>query len=1013
MKKRIISLFCILTLLLPSLPTAFASTYEDVPTDTNESRIIEIITKLGIMVGYEDGSFRPENAVTRAEFVTVIRNSVSALNNITLNSDDEYSDLLDTGGFNWIHYFLGDGYKELELMYPSNSGDSEEGEVIKNTLWSDVSEEHWAYENMKAVSILGCIHGYPDGTFRPDNPVSYNEGVKIILSLCGYDDYAQSTGGFPDGYTKLAGRFGLAKSVSATGSEPLSRMDVATLIYNAFKLELVSPLIDESEERNFLNDIVGVYTLEGTLEGTDTTTIYSSEGLKNGMAQVAGTEFIMDTDSDIRDSIGREVRVFLRKIDDEYVMLTYEEVSGEDVTVIDIDLFENFASNTFYYKTSKDSDKEKGVKVRVGSKLIFNGEYVGSYDASTFENLNKGTITIIEKDEYDFDIIVVENFESGYAQTINLNSMEITDLLKAETAGDALITLKNDDANEIFIYEIIDENGNEIALEDMKIGAVNYYRGPNVAKIITSSKTVSGQVTGSSIQDDERIITVGGKQYTLSKTYNEYIGDKLRIGVEMQIYLDSYNEAVWMSDNVSMEGYAYLAKVLKDDENAQLKLRFYDIDNKSINEAYTAEVVRYTDKYAAISKYEYNNLYNEIKDYVGIVKLSYNEEGVINKLAMPLAKTEESGSTLKEVLNGSYMYMSGSYGGKYYIDSNTVILNVPSDSEEYDDYSVIAQKDITSKTGASNSAAKSVILYNFDDESPFAKLAVTYKPKTDKTSVSRATMYYVMKIIDSIDDNNDPIKEMIAFNFSSGEQVTLRAKVEIENGVETSAFDTPLNAYEANYGKPVEKGDIINIAVDSNDADMVGVAVLLYDANEVNPAWCMPENSSLGTSRPIECPDGHTHKTSILGTIPGTHGFAKTAWELDSSNSTTASIEVNPFQYGSYGIYHYSLDGRYHRIPGNQWSQFTLGFVYANKEGLLRVTTQNLREGFDGTEDENYSWVFENPTTRNAKVYIVEDGAVKPGSISDIRTYKTVGSRCDKVFTYGSQGLQRVVVLRD
>lgn len=53
--------------------------------------------------------------------------------------------------------------------------------------FSDVSEEHWAYEQIISLKDSGIINGYDDGTFRPDASVTREEFVKMIVAALGLD----------------------------------------------------------------------------------------------------------------------------------------------------------------------------------------------------------------------------------------------------------------------------------------------------------------------------------------------------------------------------------------------------------------------------------------------------------------------------------------------------------------------------------------------------------------------------------------------------------------------------------------------------------------------------------------------------------------------------------------------------------------------------------------------------------------------------------------------------------
>jgi hypothetical protein len=88
----------------------------------------------GITSGYPDGTFKPNNQISRAEIATF---TVLARG------------LTYTGG---------------------------------QTDFSDVPSTHWAYNFVMAAKQAGIIGGYPDGTFKPDNPVTRAEISAMVTS---------------------------------------------------------------------------------------------------------------------------------------------------------------------------------------------------------------------------------------------------------------------------------------------------------------------------------------------------------------------------------------------------------------------------------------------------------------------------------------------------------------------------------------------------------------------------------------------------------------------------------------------------------------------------------------------------------------------------------------------------------------------------------------------------------------------------------------------------------------
>lgn len=49
--------------------------------------------------------------------------------------------------------------------------------------FNDLNANHWAYNNIMKLTNEGVINGYQDGTFRPENMVTYGEFMKLIMCM--------------------------------------------------------------------------------------------------------------------------------------------------------------------------------------------------------------------------------------------------------------------------------------------------------------------------------------------------------------------------------------------------------------------------------------------------------------------------------------------------------------------------------------------------------------------------------------------------------------------------------------------------------------------------------------------------------------------------------------------------------------------------------------------------------------------------------------------------------------
>ena len=104
--------------------------YTDVPADAWYNNAVSTLSNAGIIDGYEDGTFKPDGNITRAEFATIA-----------------------------VRFF--------EATY-----DGED-------LFSDIAG-HWAQDYINEAANAGIVDGYPDGTFRPQQYITRAEAMTMV-----------------------------------------------------------------------------------------------------------------------------------------------------------------------------------------------------------------------------------------------------------------------------------------------------------------------------------------------------------------------------------------------------------------------------------------------------------------------------------------------------------------------------------------------------------------------------------------------------------------------------------------------------------------------------------------------------------------------------------------------------------------------------------------------------------------------------------------------------------------
>lgn len=127
------------------VPQAIASgfRFQDVPTSSWAFSAVVDLSARGLVTGYEDGKFHPDNAVTRAEYARLVCSALGVAQ-----------------------------------------------DPVTSDPFKDVTSDYWAAGYVTAAVRKGWLTGYPGGLFKPEEPVSKGQALAIIARSQRWNDTA-------------------------------------------------------------------------------------------------------------------------------------------------------------------------------------------------------------------------------------------------------------------------------------------------------------------------------------------------------------------------------------------------------------------------------------------------------------------------------------------------------------------------------------------------------------------------------------------------------------------------------------------------------------------------------------------------------------------------------------------------------------------------------------------------------------------------------------------------------
>lgn len=106
-----------------------------------------------------------------------------------------------------------------------------------DTPFTDVPKEYWASGYINTAYQMGIINGHGNGTFTPEQKLTNEQFVKMLVCALGYEPAVN--GVYPTGYFKKATDLGITEGLDLVGTDVAKRSDAAVMIYNALDIPIM------------------------------------------------------------------------------------------------------------------------------------------------------------------------------------------------------------------------------------------------------------------------------------------------------------------------------------------------------------------------------------------------------------------------------------------------------------------------------------------------------------------------------------------------------------------------------------------------------------------------------------------------------------------------------------------------------------------------------------------------------------------------------------------------------
>ncbi len=512
MKKRILSMLLMLTMVcsLIVVPNSVlaASYYDTVDTDCELA--VDVLSALGIMGGYTDGSFLPYNTITKAEMAAIAIKLVGL-----------------------------DGYGE-------EAPDDME-------LFNDMYDyEGWAAGAVAMAKTKGIARSDENGNFNPDMSASYEDAMQMIVSALGYGHEAQVRGDELKDYVYVAQKLGLTKKLNTAMGQNITRGDVAKLVYKALTVDLMLPVSYSHdgtivtsqvvEGKNALNTYFEIQEINGIITENEYAAIDGETTIEEEQVLINDEVFNVGH-TDIKNFLGYYATVYVLDAEDAtenrtVIAYTTKSVKNNTITIKDENL-EDVTSSvgegyTFEYWVNKDTDKKtKEVKTSATPLVLYNGKAVIDVTADILVPQHGEVVLIDNNGDDEYDIIDIWEYELVFVFSASQTSGNVSGYYDRAT------TYKFNPDDEDYHVTFLNEYGGIAQLSDIRQYSVLYvYESldKKVKKVVISNRKTTGTVDEASSDD---LYTIGGIEYEISPAVAGRI--ELAVSDAGEYYLDADN----------------------------------------------------------------------------------------------------------------------------------------------------------------------------------------------------------------------------------------------------------------------------------------------------------------------------------------------------------------------------------------------------------------------------------------------------------------------------------------
>lgn len=425
---------------------------------------------------------------------------------------------------------------------------------VNSSSFADVSANEWGADEIETARGLGLARGYGDGTFKPNDKITYGDMIIIVARALGYDTLLKNS---PNPVATASG-MGFTNGISGIGYDDYVPYGVAqSMLYNALSCNVMelsySGTGKYDKDTQALEKYFDVFRGSGVLTASEITSLSGYDTTGIDCVRINNEEFSANSEN-ISEYLGQNIKFYYKDNDDgKTIMYVYDSLS--EVVNFEID-GEYTTYNKNEYKIYNEG-KQKRYELDINHDLIYNDVIVLKDRKSNLYMPENGDVKLVDKDDDgDFDVVFVKSYETVVVSRHDVESETIFDKIEKRQFEYGNIKYLHVYDADGYITDISKVINNSVLLISKSLNG-------DVMDIIISGKSVFGAVE----KTDDYYYYINGIGYKLSNVFSKTENSVIQLNKETTFLLDANDKIVWqMSEKENAQIY-YLLKAYADESD--------------------------------------------------------------------------------------------------------------------------------------------------------------------------------------------------------------------------------------------------------------------------------------------------------------------------------------------------------------------------------------------------------------------------------------------------------------